>query len=193
MKKNNSNGFGLLGVILIIVCLSLIGFIAWYVLGSGKSKEPDASNTVKMADSSDQIIPMLSLKEDRLPEGWTVDVNEPQRILISNNSTKCFVDALYLESRDLISNQKQQTVDSVKSKGYTVEETTGKITIVTANQEKQIDSQVLKIEGLDNPMYQAYGYINKEDTSLQIQLSCAKESDIGSAQDALKTIIFNKE
>jgi hypothetical protein len=198
--KKNQQGFGIPGILAVITVLGLVGVAGWLVLDRYKSN----SNLSQPANSTDNNDAQLSqektlvLSDAKLPSGWSInsESSDVGRILLNNETTRCFTDVMYTtdtaESNSPEVDQNKQTVEGIKSKGYSVEETAGKIKIDTGSGEKEIASQVLRVTGLDNPMFQEYAYLATAESYTRIQLSCSNETDLPSAEAALLAVKFTK-
>lgn len=190
----NQHGTGAVVIVIALAIIGLSGFATWYVL-----QNKDSGNESKRAGTTTETIQQpFSLTEDSLPTGWTIENRETigSSILLKNDSNKCFVQVTYTtdttESNSPDIDHNKQTIDAIKSKGYNVEESKGTITVVTPRGEKQITSQVLKVTGFDNPLFQKYAYITKSDSYTEVLLSCSEDINLKSAQDALLAIKLNK-
>ncbi|MCA9331085.1 prepilin-type N-terminal cleavage/methylation domain-containing protein [Candidatus Saccharibacteria bacterium] len=195
--KINKKGFSIVEVLLVLVIVGIVGFVGWYVWQARQSKATvqsttGTSNTQANTTSNNP----LSLNSSKLPAGWNAEIEESSRVLVSNNDTKCLVDTLYTtdtaETNSPDTNHNKQTVDSIKSKGYSVEEAQGSLTITTSKGEKQLEAQDLQVSGSGDTMSQKYAYVSNDDSFTQIQLSCPNSTDLPSAQTALLAIVFSK-
>ena len=191
--NRNQRGFSASIILVLIIVLSLIGFAGLNLLRNQKSTDKAKSNLSSNSLESEES---LLITMSKLPAGWTVDYKDPSHVLLSNSTSECFVDTMYTddtaESNSSYIDQNKQTVDAIKSKGYSVDESLGKLTISTASGKKQLDSQVLTVTGQDNPMTQEYAYITESNSYTRIQLSCPTASDIPTAKSVLLAIKFTK-
>ncbi|MDB5182171.1 MAG: hypothetical protein JWP13_934 [Candidatus Saccharibacteria bacterium] len=193
----DQKGFSALSVLLILVAIGLVGLAGWYVwhnqrsnISAQSTKSNDSVNNTQTGGEP------LSLDSNKLPVGWTAEIKEPGRILLINKDSDCSTDALTTtdtaESNSPDINHNTQTVDAIKSKGYSVQEAQGMLTIVMSKGEKKLEAQTLQITGMDNPMSQQYAYIAKNDSYTQIQLSCPNNTELPTAQAALSAITFTE-
>ena len=197
MKKFNINRSSIL--LLIIVGVLAVSVIAVGLLVSNKRSDSSRLTTINNATKKSSQISMAKLVElipAKLPEGWAVDRQEFNGIVIRNEASKCTVDVSTTkdtaESNSPTVDHKQRTLDAIKQKGYTVTmlpQTTA--SLATNKGGKQLDLSELDITGYDNPISQSYGFISTEQRYTTIKLSCPERSNLPQAKQALDAIKVN--
>lgn len=195
--KRNQTGFSTVVLLLVVVSIGIIGFAGWHVWNSQKpnktastTTQDSAAKTMKEPETS------IVLADQKLEAGWKVPTHTPASIDLRNINTGCSVNAYYTtntaESHSPDIDQNKQTLESLRGKGYGIQEKVGTLAITTANGIKQLDSQALTVTGEGVQMYQTYAYIAKTDSYTYIRLACDNEADLASAETALLTLTFVK-
>jgi hypothetical protein len=195
MKKSSQYGLSLLGVLALLVVIVAIFAGGWHVYKTNTDKK-DTQATVARPTSTTQA--SLPLKIDRLkvPAGWKVDQEglhpEASNIQLSDATSGCSAGAYYTvdtaESNSPTVDHYQQTLDSIRSKGYTATSTDAKLTIHTPKGTKEIPGKAVVVTGMGPTQNQEYAVISTQKYLEQAQLSCTNQSDLPSAQAALLAI-----
>jgi hypothetical protein len=188
----------------ILLLIGLIGISAWNDRQNQKNiKQQTAENKAtfkvlsdKKQQKKEQAIKRnlapLALAEEKLPQDWTAEMKDPQRIRLNNEQLKCYVDVFRTAdtsgTNSPQTDQYKQTADAFKRKNYSVDYSQGKLSINTSGGKQQLESQDLVVSGRNNLTFQKYAYITKEDSYTRIQLTCPVGADLPSAEAALLSV-----
>ncbi len=200
--SRNQKGFGAVETILIVIIVGIIGGTGWYVYSVNKSINASDANTLKSSTTTPNSKNTASgnkyveLSSTKLPEGWSVDVQNVSLVNVSNKTIGCSVSVSSTtdtaESNSPSVNHDRQTIDAIKSKAYSVEELAkGKLELLTNNDTNSLDSLEINISLEGDSSSQSYGFISTADRFTSVQASCTNRNDLSIARLALKSIKIN--
>jgi hypothetical protein len=139
---------------------------------------------------------LLALDTSKLPAGWTADRPDQGPIILTNQKTDCFVNALYssdtAELQAPTIDHYKSRLDTIKSKGYSATDTPSTLTVTTPGGHKLLDAHLYKLTGQASPSVQKYAVVSTDKAYTQIQVSCPKEDQLADAETALAAITFTK-
>ena len=205
--KYKQHGFTVVEVavlIIVIAILCLLGFIAYKQLhksSTPSSSLPSSTAANTPTDIKKQVQPANSiiLDESKLPGGWANDANYskyPGTIVVQDSANGCYVQSTYTtdttESNSPSIDHYSDTVISIKSKGYQVEQSDSTLNITTQRGTRQLRSIILKESLSGATTYQEYAFVSTQSEFLTIQLSCNDQRSLENARQVLGTLTFTK-
>lgn len=206
----NTQGFGIVELLLVLIILGGIGAAGYSVYTHNKKPSSGASTQLAQETENEQTTsPTLYLDETRLPDGWvkvdgieTLDSTGYTDLSLQNKSLGCHVSAtieagISENKYDSAEEAAYQSQKTPPKDGVSIKELeSGEITLNSSGNKTAYKSQnTVRTygEAFSSPDdYIAFAYIRgRSDTGLAIQLTCSGDrSNLAKAQEALLAVDF---
>jgi hypothetical protein len=189
--KRNQQGVGAITVVIAVIVLALIAGAGYYVWL--QRTNDTGTYTPKSKQTPENP---LELTESKVPEGWKVAHKATGQFVLNNEKTGCSASANHTtdtaESNSPDIDQNKKTIEGIRSKGYTVTESTGKLSITTSKGTQELDALVLAVDGFGSKLSQKYAHVAKTGSLSRVSISCPAAADLPVAEKALQAVTFKE-